>query len=157
MLSLVRKCSKVNFSNNLKVDQNSFSTRGVRRTRKYITPRKWIKLKNFSENWKIFIARKQIQQELENETQMLNPAEFQVPPVNPTQNQNGQPFNPTQYGQTSFGTPQSYAGIISTIICRDYFPQSYAGIILKEYIKSYYLRLKSLYVFVCLEWFWPKN
>ena len=46
---------------------------------------------------------------------MLSPAEFQVPPINPAQNQNCQPFDPTHYGQTSFststpGTPQYYPG-----------------------------------------------
>ena len=59
-----------------------------------------------------FIAKKKIQEEIENENVMLNPAEFQVPPSNPAQNQsrNGQPFDPTQYGPTSFGTPQYYPG-----------------------------------------------
>ena len=51
-----------------------------------------------------------MKEELENEDQTLNPEEFQVPPFNPAKNQNGQPFDPTQYAQTSFGTPQSYPG-----------------------------------------------
>ena len=48
-----------------------------------------------------------MQEELENEDQTLNPAEFQVP-FNPAQN--GQFSDPIQYGQTSFDTPQSYPG-----------------------------------------------
>ena len=51
-----------------------------------------------------------MQEELDNEDQTLNLAEFQNPPINPAQNQNQnvQPFDPAQSGQQNFGNPPTY-------------------------------------------------